>query len=357
MKFSVRPARILAGLLGGLLLAGAAAAVPPPTNAPVRLRPGDRVVLAGGAWAEALARDGTFEALLLARLPELRLTTRLAAPDAAALRREQAEVLLLVAEPPADWRALAATVSTQAFSSRGTPRTVLVTPPGGDAEAGRRFGREHGLPVADLAGAAAAFAVDPSPTGEPPAVTPWVAAHLLLRELGLALPPPAVVLNHDDLRFGVRVGRVDRAVRDGETVRLEILENHLPAPPPPDHAAVPVQLEATRRLVRLPKLPPGRWELRLQGEPLAVADDRAWDAGVRVDEAPLAAQAGRLRDAVRERHALAARLAAAPDDAEAARLAALLGEADARAWELATAPEKIVFEVRPAAAAASGARP
>jgi hypothetical protein len=250
-------------------------------------------------------------------------------------------------------------VATQSFSTRGRARLALVTRPGAAAaevEAVRALGRTHGLPVADLAAATAPLAVDPLPTGERPAVTPWAAAHLLLREIGLALPAPAVVLHHDDLRFGVRVGRVDRAIRDGQNVRLILLENHLPTPPPADHAAVPVQLEGVRRHVRLPALPTGRWELRVQDEPVAVADAAAWHAGVRVDEGPLTAQAVRLRDAVRERHALAAQLAAATDDAEAARLTALLGEADARTWELSVAPEKITFEVRPAYEAVSDAR-
>lgn len=326
----------------------------------VQFRAGDRVVLAGDP-AAALARDGTFETLLQARLPELKLTLR--TPDVpadkatglppakelrAVLKREQAEVVFLFAgsAPASGFEAALENLCTEIlaapFSSRGAARLILVTAPAAaDAASAavRKLATQRGLPHLDLRRAVSAAVLAPpgGATNAPaPEVSAWALAHVLQRELGLALPEAALVLDADDLRFASRVGTVERTLRDGRTRRVELINVPLPSPPPPDGLAFPSLVTDPRRHVRVTKLEPGEWTLSLDGETLAAAGANEWATGLHVASRTRESQATRLREAVVKKN-------------ELFRTGALeLGEADVQVWELSVASPKIVFSISPA---------
>ncbi|MFN0069308.1 MAG: hypothetical protein ACKVYV_16930 [Limisphaerales bacterium] len=367
MKPAHRPAAALARFvrllaLTATLVAAAPAQAQAATPAlPVQFLAGDRVILVGDP-AEALAADGTFEALLQSRLPDLKLTLR--TPDVPsdeitglpaakalreALRREQAEVVILfvgegkAAEAGAALDGLCGEILEEPFSRRGTARLALVTAPAADgkaAEAVRKIARKRGVPHLDLRPAAAAAPVAPS--GSPsPKLSAWALAHVLMRELGLALPEAALILDAEDLRFAARVGTVDRTLRDGRIRRLELINVPQSSPPPPDGEAWPALVPDPRRNVRVMKLEPGDWTLGLDGETLATAGANEWAAGLHVTSRVREAQAARLREAAAKRHAL--HRTGSPE----------LGEADVQVWELSAASPKIIFSIGPAAAPAA----
>lgn len=374
MKPSASFAAIVLRFLNRLVLLAVLAAGPPgsraQTAAPgplVQFRAGDRVILAGDLAGE-LARDGTFEALLQSRLPELKLTLR--APDVAtematglplakelraALKREQAEVVFLFAGPArtsgveAALEGLCAEVLAEPYSRRGAARLVLVAAPAATdatSAAVRKIATQRRLPHLDLRRTTSAAGLTP-PAGADaaaaaaPEVSAWALGHVLLRELGLALPEAALVLDADDLRFASRVGTVERALRDGRTRRVELINVPLPSPPPPDGQTFPALVTDPRRHVRITRLEAGEWTLGLDGETLATAGAPEWAAGLHVISRAREALAARLREAVVRKNELFR--SGAPE----------LGEADVQVWELSVATPRIVFSISPFAAPAA----
>lgn len=338
-------------LLPFLLLLSARAPAQNPavaTNLPVAFRAGDRVILAG-ARAETLAQDGTFEALLQSRLPELKLNLRTpavpaetstglpaAGPLRAALEREQAEVVFLflgarTEAPAAD--ALCAEILARPFSRRGTARLVLVADPKMEPApaALREVAARHAVPLLEPGRVLRVAALRPdADAGE---LSAWALAHVLMQELRLALPEAALVLNADDLRFGSRVGLVRRAQRDGEDRMVDLMDVPLPSPPPPDGRRFPGVVPDHRRLVRVTHLEPARWTLSLDGEPLMTADARAWAEGIPVASPQREARAERLRRAAVRKHGLYR--SGAPE----------LGEAEVEVWELSVLSPEIRYRI------------
>jgi lysophospholipase L1-like esterase len=106
--------------------------------------------------------------------------------------------------------------------------------------------------------------------------------------------------------------RVSNPVRSADGLRFAVVDESLPLVPPASEAAAPTWPwqpaprrtswswlpEPPARLVRVDRLPPGRYTLRVDGQTLMSADASAWAHGILLEGGPDFDQAEQLRRAI-----------------------------------------------------------
>jgi hypothetical protein len=87
-------------------------------------------------------------------------------------------------------------------------------------------------------------------------------------------------------------------------LRLRVTDRFLPEPPPPkDAPAEAARLRDIRRL-RIRDLPPGRHQLKIDGQPIATMPAAQWERGISISIGPEFDQVEQLRAAIIEKNQL-----------------------------------------------------
>jgi lysophospholipase L1-like esterase len=95
--------------------------------------------------------------------------------------------------------------------------------------------------------------------------------------------------------------RVSTPVRSADGLRFAVVDEALPLVPPANNSSSaiwPWLSESPPRLVRVDRLPPGRYTLRVDGQALTTTDASAWARGVILERGPDFDQAEQLRAAI-----------------------------------------------------------
>lgn len=168
---------------------------------------------------------------------------------------------------------------------------------------------ERGYPFVDL------FHTLAQPSDEPPAYPLtengihlneygyWQAAHTLADELGLPAAECSLSIAAGQEALQSRGIEVTALQRSGEAIRFKATALQLPSPPPdgaPHHAPAAV----ARQTIRATGLEPGRYVLKIDGRPVAVATGKQWAAGVGITGGPDFDQVRELREEVRWKNLL-----------------------------------------------------
>jgi hypothetical protein len=117
----------------------------------------------------------------------------------------------------------------------------------------------------------------------------WRAGAALERGLGLA-----------PLRWQFEI-EVDGKPRAGE---FKITAETLPPPPPPANSPAGASLGRDQAVLRVRSLAPGTYQLKIDGQSVAVATAAEWNAGVNLLRGPEVNQVERLRQAIIEKNRL-----------------------------------------------------
>src|SRR5439155_6089598 len=117
----------------------------------------------------------------------------------------------------------------------------------------------------------------------------WRAAAVLERGLGL-MPLP--------WRFDIELNSKQRG---GE---FKITAKTLPPPLPPKDSHAAALLSETRPLLRIRSLAPGTYQLKIDGQAVAVATAAEWAAGVKLERGPELEQAAKLRQTIIDKNRL-----------------------------------------------------
>jgi len=117
----------------------------------------------------------------------------------------------------------------------------------------------------------------------------WRSAGVLERGLGLTALP---------WRFDIELNSKKRG---GE---FKITAKTLPPPPPPTDSPAAALLSEARPLLRIPALAPGMYQLKIDGQPIAVATAAEWAAGVKLERGPELDQVAKLRQTIIDKNRL-----------------------------------------------------
>ena len=120
----------------------------------------------------------------------------------------------------------------------------------------------------------------------------WRLAEVIERGLGLAPPSWRVELGVDGTPGALRGTRISGVKAGAAGLRFETADDRLPGPPPP--GKLPGAWRSGRTL-RVAKLPQGRYELKIDGRPVTVAESASWSEGVEMVRGPEFDQVEQLR--------------------------------------------------------------
>ena len=303
------------------------------------LSPGDRVVFLGNTFAERMVRFGHFEAMLALRFPDHGLTFRNLGWSAdtpalmprplnfgdvhAHLASQRPDVIFLcygmaesfdgpegVSKFERELTQLVKDLRSKSYNGKAPPRLVLVSPIpheklGGDlpdpsehnrhlalyTDAVRNVAAANGVRFIDLYAGLRPLMDDPE--GDKLTLNGihlndygyWVAAQVMMEQLGLSEAKPAVIEIDANQGMGRHVTEPPR----------------VPPPAPPGaevHEAVLTRLPA----VVVKNLKPGRYTLTIDGKPVATAGAAAWAGGVPLTAGPAFERSGHVRRAVDEKN-------------------------------------------------------
>ncbi len=125
----------------------------------------------------------------------------------------------------------------------------------------------------------------------------WRSAAALEQGLGLKPVRWSVHLTADgsapSSASGVKVGQVEH-----NPLRFEATDAVLPPPSAPKGASKAAALPGAERVLRVEKLPPGKYVLKIDGRPVALASAAEWAVGVPLTRGPEFDQAEKLRAAI-----------------------------------------------------------
>jgi lysophospholipase L1-like esterase len=124
----------------------------------------------------------------------------------------------------------------------------------------------------------------------------WRSAASLEKGLGLKPPRWSVEVAADGSAqsgTGAKVGKVQQ-----KPLRFEVTDDVLPPPPAPKDAPKGTRLPGAERVLRVGKLPAGKYVLKIDGQPAALASAGEWAAGVPLTRGPEFDQAEKLRAAI-----------------------------------------------------------
>jgi lysophospholipase L1-like esterase len=130
----------------------------------------------------------------------------------------------------------------------------------------------------------------------------WRSAPVLEKGLGLAESRWRVDILADRASAkaeGTKVENVEKS-----PLRFRVLDDVLPPPPPPADPAVKNSLAAGGPMLRLRKLPAGKYTLSIDGKEVVTASSAEWAAGVPLNQGPEFDQSERLRRAIVEKNRL-----------------------------------------------------
>ena len=89
---------------------------------------------------------------------------------------------------------------------------------------------------------------------------------------------------------------------DEKGLSFRVTETSVPNLAPPTDAALPPQLQLIRDTLVVGNLKPGRYRLTVDGQPVVIADDKAWSEGVAIDSSPAHKAAEAYRAAVNDKN-------------------------------------------------------
>jgi lysophospholipase L1-like esterase len=125
----------------------------------------------------------------------------------------------------------------------------------------------------------------------------WRAAAALEQGLGLKPAHWVVEVTADgsapDVASGAKLDKVRRKL-----LRFAVTDVMLPPPPPPKDAPKGAALPGVERVLRVGKLTPGKYVLKIDGRPAALASAVEWSSGVPLTRGPDFEQAEKLRAAI-----------------------------------------------------------
>jgi lysophospholipase L1-like esterase len=125
----------------------------------------------------------------------------------------------------------------------------------------------------------------------------WRSAASLEQGLGLKPPTWSVEISADGSARSVTSGtKIDRMQRN--PLRFEATDDVLPLAPPPQGAPKGAALPGAERVLRVAKLPEGKYVLKIDGKPVALAGAAEWAAGVPLTRGAEFEQVEKLREAV-----------------------------------------------------------
>ncbi|HEX5269174.1 MAG TPA: hypothetical protein VFW33_01740, partial [Gemmataceae bacterium] len=96
---------------------------------------------------------------------------------------------------------------------------------------------------------------------------------------------------------GTKLGKVSH-----KPLRFELTDDVLPPPPAPKDAPKGAALPGFERVLRVDKLGPGKYVLKIDGRPAALAGAAEWGAGVPLAHGAEFDQAEKLRSAIVEKN-------------------------------------------------------
>ncbi|NND99707.1 MAG: SGNH/GDSL hydrolase family protein [Pirellulaceae bacterium] len=89
---------------------------------------------------------------------------------------------------------------------------------------------------------------------------------------------------------------------DADGLSFQVTERSFPSLPPPTSQSLPPQLEFRRDTLTVANLPPGSYELTVDGQPVARADAKTWAIGVAIDASPAHREWESYRAAVNDKN-------------------------------------------------------
>jgi len=125
----------------------------------------------------------------------------------------------------------------------------------------------------------------------------WRSAAALEQGLGLKPPRWRVEITADGSAKGVTSGAKLDKVRHNP-LRFEVTDDVLPPPPAPKDAPKGAALPGAERVLRVGKLAEGKYVLKIDGQPVALAGAAEWALGVPLTRGPEFEQAEKLRAAI-----------------------------------------------------------
>jgi lysophospholipase L1-like esterase len=125
----------------------------------------------------------------------------------------------------------------------------------------------------------------------------WRAAAALEQGLGLKPPRWSVEIAADGSAPSSTAGTKLDKVRHNP-LRFEATDDVLPPPAPPKEAPKGAAPPGVERVLRVGKLPPGKYVLKIDGQPVALASAAEWALGVPLTHGPEFEQAEKLRAAI-----------------------------------------------------------
>lgn len=299
----------------------------------LELRPGDRIVFIGNTFAERFRHFGYFETLLVSRFPDYDLTFRNMgwSADEVALRPrplnfgdihmhltdQRADVIFVcfganesfhgesgLGQFKDDFTRLVRDLLDHRYNGESPPRLVVVSPipqepfeamPDVSArnndvrlysETMAAVCQELAVPFLDLFTPLTDLyqsAPDIRLTFNGVHLTAfgyWVVAQYMMDGLGFAEERPQIDIHARENALNVK-GPIEASLEgDTEKLGLRLRFTAPPAPPPPHGARPPTQLVDHMVTLRIRDLPPGRYELRVDGQTLLTASRDVWAAGV-----------------------------------------------------------------------------
>jgi len=135
----------------------------------------------------------------------------------------------------------------------------------------------------------------------------WAISHPLYRELvnedlGTGQQPWHVWIDMSAEVVRARGLRVFDVNYGGSELSFTATELSGPTLPPPTSHELPPQLQSQRDRLSIANLPPGNYQLTIDGQPVVFADHVAWADGVAVDSSPAHLQSEALRQAVYDKN-------------------------------------------------------
>lgn len=311
-------------------------------TARLELKNGDRVVFIGNTFAERQQLFPYFETLVTITHPDLDLTfinlawsadTLTSKPrpkdfgdQEVHLAKHQADVIIAcfgmgesfdgpegLAQFEQDWQDFIARSRAARYNGESAPRLAIISPiahevvrpklPNPEAhnrnlemysEAMRKIAAQHDIPFVDLfhptsqlSGAAGASkmtinGIHANDYGS------WATAQVMLRQLRLA--PES----------GTRI--IDAGRIEGPAKRIQLFEQQLPFPPPPQGAIAHQGVADPTISIR--NLEPGRYELQIDGKTIASHTGEEWERGVSLDAGPAFDRTRELHELIIEKNRL-----------------------------------------------------
>jgi lysophospholipase L1-like esterase len=122
-------------------------------------------------------------------------------------------------------------------------------------------------------------------------------------EQGLGLAPPRWLV---DIQADGRVEKTEgtKVEKAAGPLQFKVVDAVLPTPPAPKDAPAHATLPGRERILRIRGFADGKYELKIDGKTIVVADAKAWNAGVKLTNGPEFEQAEKLRAAIRDKNQL-----------------------------------------------------